>query len=85
MKLNVTMCYSHLLWMLTNQYSQLVFNSVSFSSPDLNSEGFNGYIETKVTFEIKNLKLFSEIFDNFYTATDELKLKFYNMAKGNYV
>lgn len=64
MEIKTSMCYSHLLFMLFD--TKLVADSIySFEvkRPDVESEGYHGYIETLVTFQIKDLEKFVELYN----------------------
>lgn len=65
MKVNTTMCYSHLLAMLTKakEVSEACSN-ISFAQPDLINEGYHGYIPVSVVFSIKNLEVFTKLFED---------------------
>lgn len=84
MKLTVNTCYSHILWIQQAGplFSQAVSKMCIISSPDYGSEGFNGYISTTVEFEIKDLKVFSNLWYSFYDLPSTTRLNLYGMAKG---
>lgn len=60
------------------KYQQAV-NSVSYTSPNYEAEGFNGYIETTITFEVKDLKAFTELYMLWYTY--DKRTEFYHSLK----
>ena len=78
MKLYVdSTCYTHLMWMLTfrpREFSEAVFK-YECSSPEFNYEGMAGYVGCKMSFEIKDIALFSKIFNEWYSA--ENRSEFY--------
>lgn len=84
MKLSLTTCYSHLLFMLMHgdKFEQAV-TSFKSSAPNFTGEGFNGYIEVSVEFEIKNLTVFAELFSAWYDSPR--RSEFYADIKGKYV
>ncbi len=65
MKVEVTMCHSHLLLMLMNPtaFSEAVVRYEA-TSPDMNGEGFNGYMEIKATFYVNSIQIFGKLFDD---------------------
>lgn len=71
MKLYVdSTCYTHLMWMLTfrsREFSEAVFK-YECSSPEFNHEGIAGYVGCKISFDIKDIALFSKIFNEWYSA-----------------
>lgn len=83
MKIEVKICYSHLIYCLSNQRFMDSINSVEFTRPLFEFEGMNGYIETNATFNVKNLKTFSTEFDRWYEASDEVKSKLYRDLKNS--
>lgn len=67
MKLEATLCNSQLLSMLLQP--ELFHRAVSkyeATSPDMQGEGFNGYMEVKATFYIKNLAEFNNLWEKSY-------------------
>ena len=50
--------------------------------PDFSGEGFNGYIECEVVFEIEQLDVFAKIWLEWYVLPDTVRTKYYNMALG---
>lgn len=81
MKLSVTTCYSHLLYMqMQGPLFQQAVSSVIFTSPRFDHEGLAGYIETTITFEIHDLKVFTKLYTDWYTYADGDKV--YNCALG---
>lgn len=68
MNIEVTMCYSQLMSMLLQpeEFSKAVIHFTS-SSPNVEHEGMNGYMETVVKFEVKSLMDFSKIYEKSYT------------------
>lgn len=64
MNIEITMCYSQLMSMLLQpeEFSKAVTKFTS-SSPNIEHEGMNGYMETVVKFEVKSLAVFSDLYD----------------------
>lgn len=62
MNLKTTMCHATLLSMLfmPERFSRAV-RKYNASAPDIEHEGFNGYMETHVEFEIKDLDEFNSL------------------------
>lgn len=58
-----TMDYTMLLQLLQTPMMTYAVNKVTFTKPDLEHEGFNGYIETGVEFEITDLVAFATGYD----------------------
>ena len=83
MKLSVTTCYSHILFMqLQGEKFADAIRSVKMSAPNFGAEGFNGYIEVTAEFEIKSLATFTEIYNAWYTYSK--RSEFYADIKGKY-
>lgn len=84
MKLSVTTCYSHILFM--QLHGEKFANAICFakiSSPNFDAEGFNGYIEVTAEFEIKNLATFTEIYNSWYAYPK--RSEFYADIRGRYI
>jgi len=81
MKLEVVMCHASLMAMLLNpeQFSKAVVNYES-TSPDMNGEGFNGYMEVKVKFTIKDLDAFNTLWKHSYIFPSD-RTKWYHTVK----
>jgi hypothetical protein len=83
MKLVGKTCYTQLLWLMcSGENLQQAASKVTFKSPDFNGEGFNGYIETDYEIEIKDLKLFANIWNSWYSLTEKRRIELYGLAKG---
>lgn len=84
MKLLTTTCYSRILYLLTagRLFSEAVNSLKITSSPDFKAEGFNGFIETTVEIEIKDLKKFTDIWESYFSLTDAQRTNLYGLAKG---
>lgn len=83
MKLETTMCYSRLLFILdSGKCLEAAISKLEMSRPDLQHEGLAGYIETKVTFYISDLQAFTNIYNAWNMLSDSAKLKYYGRAKG---
>lgn len=79
MNLTTTMCHAHLMWMLSQpQKFEQAIREYSASSPSFQSEGFNGYIETTVIFEINSLEKFSVLYNEYYSIPEDTRSKWYN-------
>lgn len=63
-------------------YSNAVTSMKILRGPDHSGEGFNGYIETDVEFEIKDILVFANLWNSFYSLSDRRKLDLYGLAKG---
>lgn len=76
------LCYSHLVYlMLSGEDFEQAINNVQFSSPNFAHEGLAGYIEVDVTFDVKDLKKFAEIYLNYYELDHRIKQKLYTQIK----
>lgn len=81
MKLEATLCQSHLLSMLLmpETFSKAV-SKYEATSPDMSAEGFNGYMEVKATFYIKDISAFSDLWDSAYIFPSD-RSKWYHQVK----
>lgn len=59
---------------------QACVTSYSASSPNIDMEGMNGYMETNVVFEVKDLKKFADLFESSYTFPSD-RCKWYESIK----
>lgn len=85
MKLEVVMCHASLMSMLLRpEEMQNAVHSYSATAPDIQHEGFNGYMETKVTFEIKDLEQFSKLYKSSYTYPSD-RAKWYYKVKSTFM
>lgn len=84
MKIVEKTCYSHLLYLQTRgvDFKRAVKEMAILKGPDFNGEGFNGYIECEVVFEIEQLDVFTKIWLEWYVLPDTVRTKYYNMALG---
>ena len=84
MKIIEKTCYSHLLYLQTRgvDFKRAVKEMAILKGPDFNGEGFNGYIECEVVFEIEQLDVFTKIWLEWYVLPDTVRTKYYNMALG---
>lgn len=79
MNLTTSMCHAHLMWMLSQpQKFEQAIREYSASSPNFRSEGFNGYIETTVIFEIADIANFSKLYNEYYSLPDDMRSKWYS-------
>ena len=83
MKISGKTCYSHLLWLLCagERYQQAV-HRISFTSPQFDYEGMSGYIETDYVIEVKDLKMFADIWYAWHALSDKRRIELYGLAKG---
>ena len=84
MKIIEKTCYSHLLYLQTRgvDFKRAVKEMAILKGPDFNREGFYGYIECEVVFEIEQLDVFTKIWLEWYVLPDTVRTKYYNMALG---
>lgn len=80
MKLEVVMCHSSLMSMLLRpeEFEQAVI-SYTATAPDVTNEGFAGYMETKVVFNIKDLERFSKLYSSSYTYPSDRSAWYYKV------
>ena len=83
MNIEVTMCYSQLMSMLLQpeEFSKAVTKFTS-SSPNIEHEGMNGYMETVVKFEVKSLADFSKLYERSYTFPTDRTKWYYTVRNG---
>lgn len=79
MKIIETTCYSRLLWFLTEIARVKVpcVHSVSFTKPNFEHAGMNGYVETTVTFDVVDLAVFARVWDEYFIMPPEARAKQY--------
>lgn len=84
MKLIVTTCYTHILWIMCAGplFKEAVHQMHITASPDFASEGVAGYIETTVEFEIASLEKFTNLWNSYYSLSESRRLDLYGLAKG---
>lgn len=83
MKLQVNTCYSHILYIQCagELFSQAV-HKLEMSAPNFAHEGVAGYIQVDVIFHIKDLTIFSRLWDSWYTLPEKRRIELYGLAKG---
>ena len=81
MKLDVVMCHASLMAMLLlpEKFSKAV-SSFEATSPDMDGEGFSGYMEVKVKFVIKDLDAFNTLWKESYVFPSD-RTKWYHTIK----
>lgn len=82
MKLTETFCYSHVLYLLDMQEFTQAINKIEFYTPNIGAEGFNGYIETSVTIDVKDLEAVSKQIKAWYSIDDKIRSEYYKRARG---
>lgn len=81
MKFETTMCHSHLLSMLMMPTRlQQAVTSYQSTSPDIQGEEFNGYMETKVTFTVRDLEEFTKLWHDSYVYPSD-RQQWYQMIR----
>lgn len=81
MKLEATMCHSHLMSMLLQP--EMFYSAVTkyeATPPDMPVEGFNGYMETKVTFHLRDLDQFNKLWTKAYKFPSD-RCEWYHKVK----
>ena len=85
MKLEVTMCHATLMSMLLRpEEMERAVYSYTATSPDVQNEGFTGYMETKVTFEIKDIERFTSLYTSAYIYPSD-RTEWYHRVKNNMI
>lgn len=83
MKLTGSTCYSRLLWLqCAGPLLEQAIYSIKLGSPAFNHEGTAGFIETKYEIDIKDLQIFTNIWESYYSLSDTRKSHLYGLAKG---
>lgn len=81
MKLEMVMCHATLMSMLLRpEELQHAVYEYTANAPDVEHEGFNGYMETKVVFKIKDLERFTNLYKSSYVYPSD-RAKWYSMVK----
>ncbi len=63
MELKESMCHCHLLWMLAQpELFERAVERYSASTPEVSAEGMAGYMLTNVTFHIRDIAKFSDLY-----------------------
>lgn len=65
------------------RFSQAVAGLHIEGSPNFGAEGFNGYIEVTFLVDVKDLALFTKIWNDWYHLSSEERTKWYRLAKGS--
>ena len=64
MKFETLMCHTHLVsMMLMPELLERAVSAYTSTAPDVEHEGFNGYMEVKVTFTLRDLDAFNELWN----------------------
>jgi len=82
MKLTDTICFSKLLWLLTQVEFNEAVTKMTHTAPDYANEGMAGYIETKLEMEVRDITKFSKVYEKWYTLSDREKTDMYSLALG---
>lgn len=78
MKIQEKLCYSKLLWLLTNKDFCDAVIDISFSKPNFEHEGMAGYIETDVEFVVNNIEKVARAYEAYSNIPIEVKTNFYH-------
>lgn len=78
MKIEESMCYARLVFMMCRgeEWEQAI-NNVTYTAPQFQYEGIAGYVDTRVTFCIKNLDIFTKLWSAWYSLPDLERLNWY--------
>lgn len=82
MRITDTICFSKLLWLLSQMEFNEAVTKMTHTAPDYASEGMAGYIETKLEMEVKDIAKFSKIYEKWYTLSNDERTKMYKLALG---
>lgn len=83
MKFETTLCHSTLLSMLMMpEKFQRAVSSYTCTAPDVDAEGFNGYMEVKAIFNIKDLDAFNKLWHDAYVYPSERSQWYHFIARG---
>lgn len=84
MKLTVTLCQTTLIAMLLNpeKFEQAVWKYEA-TAPAYTLEGINGYMEIVVTFHVKDLTLFTRLWEESYKLPSD-RSDWYNKIRTGY-
>lgn len=82
MLLKLTTCYSRILYIMSkiSVYSKAI-NHIKVDRPLFEHEGVAGYVETTVEIEIRDLALFSELWESWFLLSDNQRQNWYYIAK----
>lgn len=79
----MVMCHATLMSMLLRpEELQNAVNSYTASAPDVQNEGFTGYMETKVTFHVKDLEKFSALYKSAYVYPSDRTAWYFKVKRG---
>ena len=82
MKIENEMCHSHLVYMLScGELFEKAVHKYEATAPNYQHEGFNGYIETKVVFYIRDINAFTKLYTSFSKLTDKERSEYYFKVK----
>lgn len=83
MKIEINMCYSHLMSMLMMpQTFNKAVHKYESSSPNIEHEGMAGYMETVVVFHLKDLSTFASLFDEARCYPEDRAAWYYQIRNG---
>ena len=81
MKLEITLCHSTLMSMLLMpEEFQRAVSSYTATAPDMDGEGFNGYMEVKASFNIRDLEAFASLHNKALVYPSE-RVEWYGFVK----
>lgn len=85
MRLIVTTCYSHIVYMQQQPGLWVkAIKGMTLGTPGFEYEGMAGYIETKVEFEISDISLFAKLWMSWYSEDVNTRVDLYNKLVRNY-
>jgi hypothetical protein len=83
MKLEFTMCHSQLVSMiLLPEMLRRAVTKYEATAPDMDGEGFNGFMEVKATFYIRDLQAFNELYQKSYVFPSDRTAWYHGIKNG---
>lgn len=83
MKIETTMCHSHLVsMMIMPELMERAITDYTATSPDIQGEGFNGYMDVRATFTIRDIDAFTELWNKSYVYPSD-RAEWYKFVKDN--
>lgn len=83
MVIEETCCYTRVLHLLSaGALLEQAIHGIQFDAPNYRHEGMAGFIETRVKIRVNNLQVFTNIWESWWSVSEQEKLKLYARAKG---
>ena len=68
--------------MCSGELLEQAVHKITFKQPNFVHEGVAGYIQTDYEIEVKDLQVFTNIWNTWYSLPDTRRLNLYGLAKG---